>query len=80
NQPFPPNSPWYDKDIPVPTRDVEKAKALMKEAGFATLDIEFATPNNPVTMQRMQVIQSMVAEAGFNVKLKATEFATLQSE
>ena len=80
NQPFPPNSPWYDKDIPVPARDVEKAKALMKEAGFATLDIEFATPNNPVTMQRMQVIQSMVAEAGFNVKLKATEFATLQSE
>lgn len=80
NQPFPPNSPWYDKDIPVPARDVEKAKSLMKEAGFATLDIEFSTPNNPVTMQRMQVIQSMVAEAGFNVKLKTTEFATLQSE
>ncbi|CAN7264350.1 ABC transporter substrate-binding protein [Phyllobacterium sp. LjRoot231] len=80
NQPYAPNSPWFDKDIPVPARDVEKAKALMKEAGHEKLDIELQVPNNPVAMQMMQIIQSMVAEAGFNVTLKATEFATLLSE
>jgi peptide/nickel transport system substrate-binding protein len=80
NQPFPPSSPWYDKDIPVPARDVEKAKALMKDAGFETLDIDLQIANNPVQMQMMQIIQSMVAEAGFNVKLRTTEFATLLSE
>ena len=80
NQPYAPNSPWFDKDIPVPARDVEKAKALMKEAGHENLDIELQVPNNPVAMQMMQIIQSMVAEAGFNVTLKATEFATLLSE
>jgi peptide/nickel transport system substrate-binding protein len=77
NQPFAPNSPWYDKDTPVPTRDVDKAKALIKEAGYDRVPIELAVANNPVSMQMMQIIQSMVAEAGFDVSLKSTEFATL---
>jgi len=80
NQPFPPSSPWFDKDIPVPARDVEKAKQLMKEAGYDHLDIELQHANNTTQTQMMQVIQSMVAEAGFNVTLKSTEFATLLSE
>jgi peptide/nickel transport system substrate-binding protein len=80
NQPFPPNSPWYDKDFPVPERDVEKAKALMKEAGFDRFEVNMQVANNPQQMQLVQVIQSMVAEAGFDVKIKATEFATLLAE
>ncbi len=77
NQPFAPNSPWFDKDIPVPARDVDKAKALVKEAGFDRIPVELAVANNPVSMQMMQIIQSMVAEAGFDVTLRTTEFATL---
>ncbi|MGI2032292.1 ABC transporter substrate-binding protein [Rhizobium panacihumi] len=80
NQPFPSTSPWFNKDLPVQARDVEKAKQLMKEAGYETLDIELQHANNTTQTQAMQVIQSMVAEAGFNVSLKATEFATLLSE
>jgi len=80
NQPFPPNSPWYDKDVPIPARDVAKAKALMKAAGHETLDVEVQVANNPVQTQVMQVIQSMVAEAGFNVSLKSMEFAKLLSD
>ncbi len=80
SQPFPSTSPWYNKDIPVPTRDIEKAKQLMKEAGYETVNIEMQHANNTLQTQAMQVIQSMVAEAGFNVSLKATEFATLLSE
>lgn len=80
NQPWPPSSPWFNKDIPVPARDVEKAKALMKEAGFEKYEIELQHANNTTQTQAMQVIQSMAAEAGFDVKLKATEFATLLSE
>ncbi|MBB3456424.1 peptide/nickel transport system substrate-binding protein [Rhizobium sp. BK313] len=77
NQPFSPQSPWYDKDIPVPARDVDKAKALIKAAGYERVPVEIAVTNDPVTMQTMQIIQSMVAEAGFDVTLKPTEFATL---
>ncbi|MCR9285619.1 MAG: ABC transporter substrate-binding protein [Rhodobacteraceae bacterium] len=80
NQPFPPTSPWYDKDYPVPARDVEKAKALLKEAGFDSLDVEVQVANNPVQTQMMQVVQSMAAEAGFNVKLKSMEFASLLAD
>ncbi len=80
NQPYPPTSPWFNKEIPVPARDVAKAKELMKAAGHETLDIELQHANSPVVTQMMQVVQSMVAEAGFNVSLKATEFATLLSE
>jgi peptide/nickel transport system substrate-binding protein len=80
NQPFPPTSPWFNTELPVPERDVEKAKALMKEAGYEKFEIELQHANNTTQTQMMQVIQSMVAEAGFDVKLKATEFATLLSE
>jgi peptide/nickel transport system substrate-binding protein len=80
NQPFPPNSPWFNKALPVPARDVDKAKALVKEAGFDRVPVEMQIPNNPVAQQMMQVVQSMVAEAGFDVQLKSTEFATLLDE
>ena len=80
NQPFPPSSAWYDKAIPVPARDVAKAKALIKAAGFDRVPVEMQIPNSPVVQQTMQIIQSMVAEAGFDVTLKSTEFATLLDE
>ncbi|OHV81684.1 ABC transporter substrate-binding protein [Rhizobium sp. LCM 4573] len=80
NQPFPPTSPWYNKDLPVQPRDLDKAKALIKEAGFERVPVELQVPNNPVAAQMMQIVQSMVAEAGFDVSLKSTEFATLLDE
>ena len=80
NQPFPPSSPWFNKSLPVLGRDVEKAKALMKEAGVDRLPVELGAANNPIVMQVMQMIQAMVSEAGFDVSLKTTEFATLLDE
>ncbi len=81
NQPFPPDSPWFDKDIPVPGRDVEAAKKLLADAGFpdgVTIEVQFA--NNPVQLQVMQVIQSMAAEAGIKIELVAKEFATMLAD
>lgn len=78
NQSFPPTSPWYDSRFPIPARDVDAAKALLAEAGFPDgVEIEVQVTNNPVQMQLMQVVQSMAAEAGFDIKLVAKEFATL---
>ncbi len=79
-QPFPPTSPYHVKQ-PLPARDVEKAKALLKEAGVTPpLKLEFKVANNPVSQQVAQVIQAMTAEAGFEVNLLATEYATLLKE
>ncbi len=81
NQPFPPDSPWYDTDHPIPERDVEKARALLEEAGYPDgVDITIQVTNNPVQMQVMQVVQAMAAEAGINIELEAKEFATLLSD
>jgi len=79
-QPFAPASP-YHLDEPLPGRDVDKAKALLKAAGVTTpVTVKMTVPNDPVTQQLGQVIQAMTAEAGFDLQLVATEFATLLSQ
>jgi peptide/nickel transport system substrate-binding protein len=76
-QPFPSSSPYYDKGFPPPKRDVAKAKALLKEAGVPTFSFEMQVANSPVDQQVAQVIQAMVAEAGIDIKLRSSEFATM---
>ena len=76
-QAVPADSPFYDADLKVPARDVAKAKALLAEAGVKTpVPVELMVANNPDTEQAGEVIQSMAAEAGFDVHIRATEFAT----
>ncbi|MFJ4144617.1 ABC transporter substrate-binding protein [Pseudomonas sp. NPDC089734] len=80
-QPFPGNSPYYDKSLPIPARDVEKSKALLTEAGVKMpLTVDLKVANNPIAQQVGQIIQAMAGEAGFNVNLVATEYATMLSE
>ena len=68
----------YHVNLPVPPRDVDKAKALLKAAGVtAPLTVNLLVPNNPTSQQVGQVLQAMVAEAGFTLNLQMTEFATL---
>jgi peptide/nickel transport system substrate-binding protein len=81
NQPWPPGSPWYNEAFPIPERDVEAARALLAEAGYADgVEISVQVANNPVQMQVMQVIQAMAGEAGITISIEAKEFATLLSD
>ena len=77
NQFVSPASPWYASKFPVPERNVEKARALLKEAGLDRVNVEVQVANNPVQLQMMQVVQSMVAEAGFDLKIQSMEFASM---
>jgi peptide/nickel transport system substrate-binding protein len=75
-QAVPAASPFYDAALTVPARDVAKAKALLAEAGVKLpVPLELMVPNNPDTMQAAEVIQSMASDAGFDVHIRATEFA-----
>lgn len=80
NQPYSPASIWFDKDHPVEPRDIEGAKALLKEAGIDRLTIELQHNNNTVVTQMMQAVQAMVSEAGFDVNLRSTEYAAMLAE
>src|SRR5665647_1743536 len=77
NQWVNPDHPYYQKAFPLPKRDVEKAKALLKEAGVTPpVSVDFMVPKGAETEAVAQVIQSMAAEAGFDMKIRVTEFAT----
>ena len=77
NQWINPSNPYYQQAFPVPKRDIVKAKALLKEAGVTgRMSLDFMVPNNPETRQVAEVLQSMVAETGFDLKIRVTEFAT----
>jgi peptide/nickel transport system substrate-binding protein len=75
------DSPYHMDKYPTPKRDVAKAKALLKEAGVTPpLAVDFMVPNNPESRAVAEVIQSMAAEAGFDMKIRITEFATSLNE
>jgi peptide/nickel transport system substrate-binding protein len=77
NQWVGPNHPYYQKAFPVRTRDVAKAKALLKEAGVTLpVSIDYMVPKGTEYEAVAQVVQSMAAEAGFEVKIRVVEFAT----
>jgi peptide/nickel transport system substrate-binding protein len=77
NQWISPQHPYYQQAFPVPKRDLGKAKALLKEAGVTTpITLDFMVPNGAETRAVAEVVQSMAAEAGFDLKIRITEFAT----
>jgi peptide/nickel transport system substrate-binding protein len=81
NQWISPKNPYYQEKFPVPKRDVAKAKQLLQEAGLtAPVTVDFMVPNNPESRQVAEVIQAMAAEAGFDMKIRVTEFATSLKE
>jgi peptide/nickel transport system substrate-binding protein len=81
NQWVNPEHPYYQKAFPVPQRDVEKAKALLKEAGVSLpVTVDLMIPQGSEEQAVAQVLQSMAAEAGFDLRIKVIEFATTFKE
>jgi peptide/nickel transport system substrate-binding protein len=77
NQWVSPEHPYYQKAFPVQKRDIVKAKALLKEAGAALpASVDLMVPKGAENEAVAQVIQSMAAEAGFDLKIRLIEFAT----
>jgi peptide/nickel transport system substrate-binding protein len=77
NQWISPEHPYYQKAFPVKPRDVTKAKALLKEAGVSLpVTVDVMVPLGAENEAVAQVIQSMAAEAGFDLKIRLLEFAT----
>lgn len=68
-----PHTPYWDPAFPVPARDVEGAKKLLKEAGYNKVPVTLLVANSPEAVQVGELIQSMAGEAGFDVKIQASE-------
>ena len=76
NQWVAPGSAFYAKNAPIPKRDVNRAKALLKEAGVTNPSFTLMAPTTSDAQKIAQVVQAMAKEAGFDVKIQSTEFAT----
>jgi peptide/nickel transport system substrate-binding protein len=76
NQWVAPSNRYYGKSAPSPKRDVARAKKLLAEAGVPTPSFTMMTPNDSGTQKLAQVVQAMAKEAGFDIRIQATEFAT----
>jgi peptide/nickel transport system substrate-binding protein len=75
--PISPVSPFYDKGRKCPTRDVAKAKQLLAEAGLSGgYSFELTIVNDPQQRRVGEVIQGMAKEAGFDISLRPSEFAS----
>jgi peptide/nickel transport system substrate-binding protein len=75
--PVSPVSPFYDKGRKCPTRDIAKAKKLLADAGLANgYSFELTIVNDPQQRRLGEIIQGMAKEAGFNINLRPSEFAS----
>ncbi len=73
----PPSSQFYVPSVVPPKRDIAAAKKLVAESGVKTpVPVTLLVPNSPDLLQAAQVIQAMVQPAGFDLKIRAMEFAS----
>jgi peptide/nickel transport system substrate-binding protein len=75
--PIAPNSVFFDKTRKCSTRDVARAKRLLAEAGLPNgYKFEMMVVNNPQQRRVAEIIQGMAREAGFDISLRPSEFAS----
>jgi peptide/nickel transport system substrate-binding protein len=76
NQWVAPSNPFYAKNVPVPKRDIARARQLLKEAGVPNPSFTLLTTTASDAQRIALVVQAMTREAGFDVKIQTSEFAT----
>jgi len=77
NQPEAPGSRFYDTALPVPPRDLARAKAIVAANGNTRVPLTLLVNPDPLDGRVAQIIQAMAGEAGFDVKIEVVEGATL---
>ncbi len=75
DMPFPPGS-QYLPDVPQNNQNLDKAKALLKEAGYETMDLElFTSSERPPTPKLALAFKEAAAKIGVNVKITDVTYA-----
>src|SRR5438045_9082319 len=77
NQWVSPSNYYYNKKFPVRKGDIDKAKALLKEAGQPNLTFTLIVPPERDRQQAAQIIQATLAEAGITLNLQTQENVTM---
>lgn len=76
----PPGVVGYDDTLPANRYDVQKAKALLVEAGYPDgFEMRLWVQNDQVYQEVCQVLQSQLQEVGIDVKIEVLEYGTMLS-
>ena len=68
---------WAAPDFEQPKADVEKAKAILAEAGVEDVSFTLKISPGPEEEQMAQMIQSMLTQVGITVEIEMVEFGAL---
>jgi peptide/nickel transport system substrate-binding protein len=72
-----PANPFYNAALRPLPRDLARARALLQQSGVPLpVPITLTVANSPDQLQVGEVMQAMAGEAGFDVKVQASEFGT----
>lgn len=77
NQWVSPDNPFYARDLPVPPRDLAKARRLLAEAGQPGPSLRMLVPNSGELVQAAEVMQAMLREAGIELRIQVLEIGAL---
>lgn len=80
---FPPSHWVGAKGLPPYSRDLKKAKVLLREAGYDAqhpLQLVYKTSSDPFRVRLATVIQSQLAEAGIEIDLRSYDWATVYGD
>src|SRR5688572_26998610 len=66
NQWVAPSNRFYGKSAPMPKRNVQRARQLLKEAGVPNPSFTLMTPTTSDAQRVAQVVQAMAKDAGFD--------------
>ena len=74
--PIPPASPLA-VSVPCSRRDLQQARELIRQSGVPTpITVRMMVQNSPLQVQIGTIIQAMAKDAGFDVRVEPSEFAT----
>lgn len=76
DQKYPKGHAWYAEGIPFPTRDLNKAKSLLKEAGYSGEMIRLMVHQGESEETEATMVQAQLKEIGMNIKLDLLESGT----
>lgn len=74
DQKYPKGHVWYLKGIPFPTRNLEKAKELLKESGYKGQTIKIMLTQGETAETEATTIQAQLKKIGMKVKLEVLEY------
>jgi peptide/nickel transport system substrate-binding protein len=76
DQMYPQDHVWYVAGLPWPTYDLDKARALLREAGYNGQEIMVLGEQGAVHESEITMLQAQLKKVGINLKLEFNDWAT----